>query len=1485
MRTKLSLFCDKVIEAGWLAAVIIVPLFFNIYSQRVFEPDKLSLLRSIAVVMGVAWLIRLAEDWRSRDPEEEVRASLWSRLYKKPLVLPTLLLVLVYIISTLASVTPSVSFWGSYQRLQGTYTTFSYIVIFFLMLDALRTKRQLNRLVTVLILISFPIALYGLVQHFGLDPLPWGGNVSFRVASNMGNAIFVAAYLIMVVPLTLSRVLENWKEAVDGFDTADGILGAVSFVVLAGALLVAMFLARDENAGWVSWLVLLVGAVLSASLSLLRPAEQRSRVLAISLPLTFAFLVGLVWILEIPFPPANSRYFGWGLMASLVFLVAMVPFAFYLRKPVSRLLLLAGYFVILVTQLVTIFYTQSRGPLLGLIGGLFFYLALLGLIKRRIWITWLVTGGAVTVATLLLVFNLVNSPLTDSFRNVPYVGRLGRLLQTESGTGKVRVLIWEGAAEMIGWHPPLETPGPNGGPDPLNAIRPFIGYGPESMYVAYNRFYQPDLAHVEKRTASPDRSHNETFDALVTTGGIGFLIYMALFTSVFYFGLKWLGLIRKRWQTWTFLALWVGGGLLGAAVVWFWRGPYYIGVGIPGGEIVGLGVYVFIVLLRTTLKRDLDLEVGSRYSLWMLALIAAVVAHFIEIHLGIAIAATRTYFWTYAAIMTVIGTRLAMQPAAAEQMVTLKGEAKEHEAASHHRRRRGSLSNLESKAAPPDRDWQASVLTLCTVAILVLSTLLFDYMTVQQGNPGVLAILWRSLTQSSGHPSPVLLVLFLSTLGMIGLIGLGDLATREESAGKEPKDWLAAAGLFALVSLGGALFFGLLHATRLKPVNITSADAPNPLSNTITFYYVAVFLIGMALAAVLTFMFNRSTKPGRWNGDLADMGVVALGAVLPVLAMLWINSTNISIVRADILYKQGLSSENASQWDGAIYFYDQALQVAKNQDFYYLFLGRALMEKGKASPEPQRETWLQQSEQALMKARDIAPLNTDHSANLARLYRTWGGLLQGDQRTQLLNKSLDYYADATNLSPHNAQLFNEWGQTYLVLGDYDQALAMYQKSLSLDSQFAQTDLLLGEIYLQQKDWSKAIDYYEKALQLQPKSPEAYSSLGYAYTQTGDLDAALQAYQQAAQLSPQDYVNHKNLAILYQQMGQTEEAVNEATQALNLAPDNQKKPLQDFLASLGHPSPTASPDVAQKVQDLLTQGQGQMDAQDWQAAEATYNQILELDPGNVFAHSALAYVYAKDGQLDQAIAENLAVLSQMPADYNSHKNLAILYQQTGQIDKAIAEAEQALTLAPDDEKATVQTYLDQLKQTGGGSSSTPEPGTKAGDLAPADRNNMYSAAPAMTIDPGKKYQATIVTKRGNIVVDLAAADAPQTVNNFVFLAQQGFYDGLTFHRVENQTGFSLIQGGDPTGTGRGGPGYTVPAEIGLLHNEGAIAMARLGDEANPQRASSGSQFYICLEPIHQLDGAYTVFGYVVQGLDVAKSVSVGDEILSIVISEQ
>lgn len=168
------------------------------------------------------------------------------------------------------------------------------------------------------------------------------------------------------------------------------------------------------------------------------------------------------------------------------------------------------------------------------------------------------------------------------------------------------------------------------------------------------------------------------------------------------------------------------------------------------------------------------------------------------------------------------------------------------------------------------------------------------------------------------------------------------------------------------------------------------------------------------------------------------------------------------------------------------------------------------------------------------------------------------------------------------------------------------------------------------------------------------------------------------------------------------------------------------------------------------------------------------------------------------------------------------------------------------------------------------------------VAVKDRMNHYDAEPEMTLDEAKKYSAVITTEKGKIIAELNTMYAPLHSNNFVFLARQGFYDGLTFHRVEPNF---VIQGGDPIGTGTGGPGYTVPAELGLTHEEGALAMARRGGPGNPEKRSSGSQFYITLKPTHFLDNDYSVFGKVVEGFEVVQTIGIGDIIVSVEIIEE
>lgn len=154
------------------------------------------------------------------------------------------------------------------------------------------------------------------------------------------------------------------------------------------------------------------------------------------------------------------------------------------------------------------------------------------------------------------------------------------------------------------------------------------------------------------------------------------------------------------------------------------------------------------------------------------------------------------------------------------------------------------------------------------------------------------------------------------------------------------------------------------------------------------------------------------------------------------------------------------------------------------------------------------------------------------------------------------------------------------------------------------------------------------------------------------------------------------------------------------------------------------------------------------------------------------------------------------------------------------------------------------------------------------------DQQWSSPPEMVIDEDQTYLVELKTSRGKIELELYPEHAPRTVNNFIFLAREGFYDGVTFHRVIDNF---MIQGGDPTGTGRGGPGYRFEDELTgnpLKHETGVISMANAGPDTN------GSQFFITHSPQPHLNGKHTVFGQVVEGMDVVDSIQQGDTILAV-----
>ena len=1080
--TKLSAFCDKVLETSWLLAVIVTPLFFNVYSSRVFEPDKLTTLRTIATIMAAVWLVKHIEERVSG--RHEIGFT-----WRTPLVFPTLFTVVVYLLSTILSVNSWVSLLGSYQRLQGTYTTVSYIVVFLIILQGLRTRAQLDRLITVIILNSLPIALYGLIQRNKLDPLPWGGDVTVRVASNMGNPIFVAAYLIMIFPITVGRIAESFK-----------------------AIL------TEEEANW------------------------------------------------------------------------------------ADILRAAGYIFVAAVELIAIWYAQSRGPLLGLIASSYFLFLLLALSLRTKWSAVLILTIVAVVAlvvSFLAIVNIPGGPL-QHLQRAPWLGRLGEVFDFETGTGKVRALIWEGMVDLILPHEPIRYP--DGHSDPYNSLRSLVGYGPESIIVAYNRFYPPLLAHYESRTASPDRSHDETLDSLAITGLLGLIAYTWLFVSVFYYSFKWLGLVKDQKQRNLLLGLVAGMSVASVAFFWWWQGLHFFGAALTLGIAAGLGIYLAIVAIISSIRLLKSNENSPPplhpYNFLIISLVAAVMAHFIEINFGIAIASTRTTFWAYAGVLVLAGMGLIREREEEPQSKEARGN-RQQKGRNRRKRRKATRQSTRTalglgQFAPA---WLGSTLAVAIVSGFILGTLAFNFITNAERLESPARIIWRALTvlpAQGNRTSYGALMIFALTWLMSAVISLSE--TAKGGAFRERKgDAASAIALYVLISLAVGLGFALVLASRHAALVHTPPQALEELANRVaghlTSYYVFIVLVLIAGGAVLLLGTRRQPRQ-----TAHPWGVIAL-TVLAILVSAIVVRTNLHTIQADIVFKQGDPYERDGKLLEAIELYKHAIGLAPKEDFYYLYLGRVYLQYAQTFEDPAvRDRVMRWTEQALLDAREINPLNTDHSANLARMYQSWSVQPAEQDRQTLVELSSQHYENATNLSPQNVLLWNEWATLqYYFLGNKTAFEQTMTHSLKLDPEFYETWIIQGDVHMVQNEPEKAIADLAQALELNLRAQPgggrpswhwtnyhnalAWYPYGYALAITGQHEDAIAAFLQLLELAPNaNYAwdCHRVLAIAYRDIGQISDALHHAQMALQLAPEDQQPDLQNLWAQLQQLSEGAQP---------------------------------------------------------------------------------------------------------------------------------------------------------------------------------------------------------------------------------------------------------------------------------------------------------------------
>lgn len=230
---RLAAWAARLSEQGWLAAVVAVSVFFNVYSIRIFEEEKILLLRCITTLTALGLVV-----WGVSGGAVEVR-SLW----RVPLVRATLSLIAAVLLSTACSVAPWTSFWGAYLRLQGAYTWLSYGVIFVAMVLLVRRPAQIERLIDTILLGATVSAGYAVCQRFGWDPLEWELRaVSARVEGTAGNPIFLGAFLVMVIPLAWARLLQSLRE-LRVSAAAGGPRRGAAMAMLVHGLLVVLLLA------------------------------------------------------------------------------------------------------------------------------------------------------------------------------------------------------------------------------------------------------------------------------------------------------------------------------------------------------------------------------------------------------------------------------------------------------------------------------------------------------------------------------------------------------------------------------------------------------------------------------------------------------------------------------------------------------------------------------------------------------------------------------------------------------------------------------------------------------------------------------------------------------------------------------------------------------------------------------------------------------------------------------------------------------------------------------------------------------------------------------------------------------------------------------------------------------------------------------------------------------------------------------------------
>lgn len=1003
MRT-LRPVAEGVLEACCLGAVVLIPLCLDKNALYMFEPPKAALLQAIAAVAAGAWVIAALFPADTSEAPPARWPIGWRPLVRAPLVAALALLLATTLLSTALSISPAQSVWGHPGRARGLLTLLALLVLFGTTLERLSSPGFARRLISALILPSIPIALYAVAQRFGYEVLPFTGRdtLARRSMSLFGEPVFLAAYLDLVLPLTLLRALEAWREG------------------------------RDR-----------------------RP-----------------------WALPV-----------YGATAALQSLAALL--------------------------------SESRGALLGMmVGGA---LALLAVAARRGWhrpVIALWALGAVAAAAIALG---VPARLMRAQSTTPLgmVQRAAESFTVQGGGADFRTATWTVAERVLHRREPLELA--DGSRDRWAQLRAIVGYGPETLDAAAAGAYHTALVETYPYFQM-DRAHNQLWDELLTTGVLGLGASLALQSALLWLIVAALGWAPDKRRVRLFWLAY-GGCALGCAIGWIAvQGRAFGFLGLQLGAALGLALFISFTVWRPAPEPSAAPIEDDRAGL-LIAGLAAVMAHLIEISFSFQVISTGMLFFVWCALLLACATqRIPPEPAA--QIVQ------------------------NPRGAAADAGLLAFIVCALGFAFIGASSFSHAFATV----------FWDSLTlvsQPQGTRTPLVAGVVLAAL-----LGGGCLLAveRAHSSGSHAPAGHLRSVLAIAAGLSVAAWIVLCVFRAELPVEVSSKAAFIP-DGVATWHHGWLAFLAIDALILALVAWARSAPPHSRRAAAQQprtTGPRALAAVACALcAMLAVVQLGVRPVQADEAHAVGRSLQTAREFEmaAAVYGYADALFPAlgtAQAAIAQVEGARAELDRAHAAEA------LARADAALHHALARNPAAIEHATSRAQLAALRATLATTPEaRAARIVEMRAAFAHALRLHPRSGPAWLQWARTQLsVLRDPAAALQSARRVPHLLQNDAPYQAFVGQCLVTLANSQEGVARRRSAL------------------------AAAAAYARAGELAPASSNHFTTAGILYIEAGMPERAVEPLHRALTgLPPDAQERPrILQFLqraqteVALARPSP-------------------------------------------------------------------------------------------------------------------------------------------------------------------------------------------------------------------------------------------------------------------------------------------------------------------------